>query len=636
MPTNAGQAFGSSQDNDCAEMSRQNDRGTTPLRLKSQKSMPNVKARKYQPPETSGFSWLGSVGKKNAIRDGETNRSNDAAKILHAVHEIARPDESSDDSDSSLDSIGKEARSTLRVSMKAAKNATQPSKASHLTRSTDKTFVRRPVGQDTKVSGKGTRNGEHHLRYRSDIESRTPSPSTPNFTLSGTQERQIQRYIRSKRLNTMLTLTQAPYIGRVVSLADVGDRNGHPTFVFLGLGAVRYLAGLYDEMATVLGLRIICIDRWGQGKTDDIPADQRGVLEWSGVVTEVADRLGVRQFSILAHSAGAPYAMATTLMHSDRIAGPVHLLAPWVSPTIESGYKWLKYIPDGVIKTAQAADCRMQAWKLGVSRPLTGVSGPDSSDTRDSLSHVDEKGKLVPPSRTLSVENDTTPSSSTLPPLYRAFSRASLHSEKTNRPLLDDRRESSSADLASPSSKPSLSSNDRDRGQKIVMTASATAPYGLHRTLDASESPLLRKTLLQMDRYIDIASGAQSVELSDAKYAEEDVTQETKVINPTEIQAAPDLATALLRASHAENLTGGGSNDLLVILGRSSQKPWGFQYTDISHAVAVWYGDKDERISMTSILWMQRELDNCSVKIVKGATHDLMTNAAVVVEALER
>ncbi|KAK0518048.1 hypothetical protein OC835_007971, partial [Tilletia horrida] len=69
-----------------------------------------------------------------------------------------------------------------------------------------------------------------------------------------------------------------------------------------------------------------------------------------------------------------------------------------------------------------------------------------------------------------------------------------------------------------------------------------------------------------------------------------------------------DLATALLRASHAESLCG-GTADLMAILGRSS-RPWGFTYTDVEHPVKVWHGDRDERISLSSAQWMEQELKN--------------------------
>lgn len=93
------------------------------------------------------------------------------------------------------------------------------------------------------------------------------------------------------------------------------------------------------------------------------------------------------------------------------------------------------------------------------------------------------------------------------------------------------------------------------------------------------------------------------------------------------------LTNALLRASHAESLKG-GTADLLAILERDS-KPWGFSYADVRQGVKVWYGDRDEKIAIGSVHWMERVMKDCTVQIVKGGTHNLMTNADVVVEVLE-
>lgn len=75
----------------------------------------------------------------------------------------------------------------------------------------------------------------------------------------------IAEYLRSARLTTLLKLTRFPHASLdhplTVSLADMGDPNGFPLIVFLGLGCVRHIMGLYDEMADCLGLRLIAIDR---------------------------------------------------------------------------------------------------------------------------------------------------------------------------------------------------------------------------------------------------------------------------------------------------------------------------------------------------------------------------------------
>jgi len=92
------------------------------------------------------------------------------------------------------------------------------------------------------------------------------------------------------------------------------------------------MTALYDEMASALNLRLICIDRWGVGRTSEPPpGTSRGVVEWAGVVEEVLDQLDIGHVSVLAHSAGAPYAMAFAQRVSNRVHGEVCLLAPWVA-----------------------------------------------------------------------------------------------------------------------------------------------------------------------------------------------------------------------------------------------------------------------------------------------------------------
>jgi hypothetical protein len=89
-----------------------------------------------------------------------------------------------------------------------------------------------------------------------------------------------------------------------------------------------------------------------------------------------------------------------------------------------------------------------------------------------------------------------------------------------------------------------------------------------------------------------------------------------------------------MQASHAEAFKG-GTADLLSILERPDSRPWGFSYTDVKQHVKVWYGDRDERIGISSVRWMERAMKDCEVKIIKGEDHSLLTNAKVVVEVLE-
>ena len=145
-------------------------------------------------------------------------------------------------------------------------------------------------------------------------------------------------YLRSPRLNRSVHLPR-PFPERPlrVSFAEVGSPTGTPVVIFLGLGCVRYLIALYDDLATALKLRLICIDRWGMGKTDNTPQERRGPLEWSLVVEKVLAEIGVQDFRIIAHSAGCPYAAAVALRLEERVKGRIHFLAPWVGSEVDGG-----------------------------------------------------------------------------------------------------------------------------------------------------------------------------------------------------------------------------------------------------------------------------------------------------------
>ncbi|EAU92911.1 hypothetical protein CC1G_03698 [Coprinopsis cinerea okayama7 len=167
----------------------------------------------------------------------------------------------------------------------------------------------------------------------------------------------------------MVKLTRQPHASQTdpltVSFSDLGSPNGYPVVVFLGLGCVRHIMGLYDEMAECLGLRLITIDRWGLGRTDARPKASKGIIQWASAVEEVLDLLHIDECSIMAHSAGAPYALSFANKVPSRIRGDVCLLAPWVGGSENSGYRWLKYVPNGILRTAQAAEWKLQAWMIG-------------------------------------------------------------------------------------------------------------------------------------------------------------------------------------------------------------------------------------------------------------------------------
>ncbi|VDC01840.1 unnamed protein product [Peniophora sp. CBMAI 1063] len=305
----------------------------------------------------------------------------------HAVPEESEPEPVPDTEGdmltrSSVDSIADEVARTLRVQSTSPAHAVAPAppQPGPYLRSTAPS--RYSVASENAAYGYGaqsldgasTSNLTRMSFYSSPAavnrpEREEPPPITLPPPPKPTQEQSIAQYLKSPRLTTLLKLTRAPHAGPdqplTVSLCDLGAPRGVPLLVFLGLGTVRYMLGLYDEMAECLGIRLIAIDRWGMGRTDAKHKGARGIPEWAGAVEEVLDKLGIEQTAVMAHSAGAPYALSFAARAPRRVRGDVCLLAPWVGGVEASGYKWLKYVPNGLLKAAQGAEWKIQAWMLG-------------------------------------------------------------------------------------------------------------------------------------------------------------------------------------------------------------------------------------------------------------------------------
>ncbi|KAG0141141.1 hypothetical protein CROQUDRAFT_136302 [Cronartium quercuum f. sp. fusiforme G11] len=534
------------------------------------------------------------------------------------------PHEREDSSNSSADSIAKEALRTLSTFNSTGSIAedyfNQSSTLSPSIRSIS------PTNQLDREKSKTCRSAPTEPFTPRTSNSKTSKRSTgpdPSPSISDTDER-IATYLQSPRLTTLIRLKNPPNERMTVSLADVGLSTGHPVIVFLGLGCVRYLVGLYDELATVLGLRLVCIDRWGLGKTSTVSDQDRGFLEWSTIVEEVANQLNLEKFSILAHSAGAPYALASSLRLEPRVKGSIHLLAPWVSMTADggvnsSGYKWLKYLPNSMIKTAQAAEWKVQGWRLGkppsLNRSPVGydINAPISSDQYfGNHSNTDEEdrpsfeSRLSDWSRISSdvqwLKNHDTLKLPSLPnfglPPDNEDSKEFMNFES----MIDNNE--------------NKHSHTTDQDQLHIPKPKSTPSKGL----------VLNKS--HRSRTISTMSDKLGYKLPVTVPMTKTSSKPTP---PT--STYPTLGLSLLRASYSESLKG-GTSDLMQILERNS-KPWGFSYKDIYLPVKIWHGDRDDKINLSASKWMENSMENCLVYIVKGADHSLMTNVNVMIEVFE-
>ncbi|HEX4640693.1 MAG TPA: alpha/beta hydrolase [Chthoniobacterales bacterium] len=105
--------------------------------------------------------------------------------------------------------------------------------------------------------------------------------------------------------------------GATVALSEYGDPSGAPVFFCHGWPSSRTMAELAADAATELGVRLISPDRPGIRDSQFQP--DRRLIDWPPMLNEIADRLGIERFRILAISGGAPYAYAIGWMTPERV-----------------------------------------------------------------------------------------------------------------------------------------------------------------------------------------------------------------------------------------------------------------------------------------------------------------------------
>jgi len=538
--------------------------------------------------------------------------------------------------------------------------------------------------------------------------SQSPAPltssSSPSTPTSASQE--LSLLLKSPRLTRLVTLSRSPNTGLQVSLSDVGSPGGFPVLIFLGLGSVRYLLALYDELAEIFGLRLICIDRWGLGKTTSVPDTQRGFFEWSLIVEEImVDHLGLESWSVLAHSAGSPYALATALrLGRERVKGTVRLLAPWGGggqgqkqgeESLAGMYKYLKYVPSGVLKTAQQAEWKIQGWRLGKNtefEPLTTPITPTSitikgdeistsrEEKRESLANLGavvggdqwEKLEKMYPDGGIRLAGPSNGDYSSTTTSNKDIGRVGTPKRKPSLSVSGKsflggifgsggNNNSSNRDDSS-STRPSLSPSGIGRrssyfAANAINSARSTPPPSISedstsmstsassRSLLPSGLPMPSTPTTSISNYGPPSPSIYSTHATTPNSIRPSSSHSHRAVSPsllsptspsTRSSISPaQLISGLLRASHAESLQG-STSDLLVLLDRTSSNSNAkkIDYGLIEQKVEVWYGDRDDRISESSVRWLEKEMRDCKVRIVKGGDHNLMTSELTVL-ALE-
>ena len=113
---------------------------------------------------------------------------------------------------------------------------------------------------------------------------------------------------------------EAPF---TLSLAEAGDPEGIPVFMFYGVGASRYFCLQFDKEGKEHGLRFISPDRPGFGTSQAWP--ERNMSDFADLIHSLCQEMKIDQFGIWGHSSGGAHAMAVCRID------PYRSICPYIS-----------------------------------------------------------------------------------------------------------------------------------------------------------------------------------------------------------------------------------------------------------------------------------------------------------------
>ena len=220
--------------------------------------------RNHAPPESQVRSRPSTIRSSSLYSPSTQGHATLHEEVESEPEPLTREEEAEFISRSSIDSVADEVQRTIRN-----QNLPRPPPASAPAPLTSVMRRQSILSDNTSLYSPRSDPGAgsiYSVSAPSSYISNSPFDTT-NFIsmVKPTPSQAVAQYLRSSRLTTLLKLTRSPHASQdhplTVSLSDLGCPTGFPVVVFLGLGCVRHIMGLYDEMADCMGLRLITIDR---------------------------------------------------------------------------------------------------------------------------------------------------------------------------------------------------------------------------------------------------------------------------------------------------------------------------------------------------------------------------------------
>ncbi|MGW3990924.1 alpha/beta fold hydrolase [Streptomyces sp. NPDC004830] len=124
--------------------------------------------------------------------------------------------------------------------------------------------------------------------------------------------------------------------GRDIVFDTWGDPSGHPVFLLHGTPGSRNGPRPRSSVLRWLGIHLISYDRPGYGDSPRLP--RRVVAHAAHDVADIADCLGLAEFSVVGRSGGAPHALACAALLPDRVRSAAVLVS--LAPPDAHGLDW--------------------------------------------------------------------------------------------------------------------------------------------------------------------------------------------------------------------------------------------------------------------------------------------------------
>ncbi|PYK30955.1 MAG: hypothetical protein DME57_05300, partial [Verrucomicrobia bacterium] len=175
-----------------------------------------------------------------------------------------------------------------------------------------------------------------------------------------------------------------------LAFCEYGAAEGDPVFFFHGWPSSRTMGELTDAAARELNVRVISADR--PGICDSSFQPNRTLLDWPGVVEQLASELGIERFHILAFSGGAPYAYVTGLKMPGRVQAIaiVSGAVPFADLSDHSGllplYRWMIWFyrnQPRVLRALFYATRPLISWRISARSYFQMLPRPDAKALRD-------------------------------------------------------------------------------------------------------------------------------------------------------------------------------------------------------------------------------------------------------------